>query len=282
MKLPPPDGISTGIIETIGNIKIGFLAYTYGTNAFLNNNYLNKNEKWWVNLFQEQELHNKVYRSLYNSCVFSLFRRASNKISRHILHREVFCPVYERTEKSICFDRKIQKDIFSLRKSGAEYIVMCLHEGGQYNSRPRKRTGKTVNKMIRYGVDAVICNHEHVIHHYEKTDLNKVKVFSLGNFTGLAGVQSEPYNKMADYSVLFNLYLVTYNGKVNIEKCTFTIAKSISISDGRIQTVLLYNLINNCTDAAEKQRLIEDNLKIYNMFSNSNKDEIEIKLEYLL
>jgi poly-gamma-glutamate synthesis protein (capsule biosynthesis protein) len=192
--------------------------------------------------------------------------------------------VHERSEKIRGFINKLKNDIHYLKGNGAEYIIMCLHIGGQYNIKPLDKTKKIVNKMMDYGVDVVIGNHEHVIHNCEidRMHLNKIKIFSLGNFAGCSGLLEEPYDKMAEYSVLFNLYLSKDIQKVKLVKCSFTVVKNIFASDGKVKTVLLYNLINQCSDIYEKQKLLEDNLKIYNTFMNSNKTKIDLKLEYSL
>jgi poly-gamma-glutamate synthesis protein (capsule biosynthesis protein) len=272
---------STGITETIKGIKIGILAYTYGTNAFYNHVYLKNNELWRVNLFQAQELHNQIYRKLYNSRIGSLWRRIINKIARLAIHRTIYGPVYERKEARNQFRCKLKKDIQDIKASGADYIIMCLHVGGQYNVTPLCETKKIVDTMIKYGVDVVIGNHEHVIHNVQLGTMNTIKVFSLGNLSGSNGVYNPPYDKMADYSVLFNIYL-SKKENIKLEGCTFTIAKNIAVSDNKTKTVLLYDLINHCSDRNEREKLLADNLKIYNLFVNIKEEKIDLKKEYPL
>jgi poly-gamma-glutamate synthesis protein (capsule biosynthesis protein) len=274
---------STGIVESFlgGQIKVGFLSYTYGTNAYANNNYLDQNTKWMVNLFQEQELHNRYFRKIYKFLPFSLFRRVINKISRSLGYKNIFCHVYERTEKrGEYFDDRIKNDIELLKEMGADYIIMCLHIGGQYNVKPLAKTNEYINTMIDCEVDAVIGNHEHVVHPC-KILRNKIKEFALGNFTGSAGTLRRPYNTMSDYSILFNIYL-SKNECVEIEKCSFAIAKNISIAEGKVGTVLLYDLISSCLNEEEKTKLLQDNLKIYNLFKGVNETNVKLELEYLL
>jgi len=270
----------TGIIENIGNIKIGFLSYTYGTNAYQNKFYLKKNEKWRVNLYQEQELYNPIYRWIYLSFFFVFIRRVVNYFSRRFfLKRNIFCPAYERIERRKPFIKRMEEDIQVLKSGGAEYIIMCLHSGGQYNAMPIKNTKKIMMQIANMGVDAVIGNHEHVVHYGEKIT-DKIITYSLGNFTSTIGVHRNPYDKMADYSILFNLYLVKENNITKPVNITFSIAKTISDGVNRVKTVILYDLIKSCTDINERNKLLHDNLKIYNVFRNSNEKEIELKLEY--
>jgi poly-gamma-glutamate synthesis protein (capsule biosynthesis protein) len=281
---PPPQSHSlytTGIIEKVKDSKIGFLSYTYGTNAFNNKVYLNKNELWKVNLFQDQELHNPLYRRLYNAHIGRFWRRAINKIARLVIRRNMYCPVYERKEARHYFDHKMKDDIQHLRKSGAEYIVMCLHAGGQFNAKPLQQTRKLINHIVGYGVDAVICNHEHVVHKCEITG-DTIKVFALGDFTSLLGVQREPYDTMAEYSILFNIYLDREDVSIKVKQCTFTIVKKVSMGPGKIRTVLLKELIETCEDNTEKQKLMADNAAMFNKFKGTSETNIPLQLEYVI
>ena len=267
--------IPTGIVETIDNIRIGFLSYTYGTNACYNNYYLNKNEKWKVNLYQEQELYNQIYRFFYKYS-----RKTINYLSHLIIRRNIFGWLYEGSEKNIHFLKRMKADIAALKNNKkAEYVIMCLHAGGQYNPEPSKQCKKIVSKIDNMGVDSIIVNHEHVIHYGEKSK-NGVITYSLGNFTSRTGVHRAPFDKMAEYSILFNIYLSKKDNIVKPENLTFSIAKSISDGENKVKTVLLHDLIKNCTDTNERNKLLNDNLKIYNLFTKSSKTDLELKLEY--
>lgn len=273
---------TTGIIESINGINIGFLSYTYGTNAFHNQNYLKRKEIYKVNLYQEQELHNKIFRKIYYSRGYTLYKEIIERFAGKILHKKIFSPVYERNEGRRYFKKRIKQDIINMRRLGADYIIMCLHAGGQFNTQPLNKTKKIIKQLVHLGVDSVICNHEHVIHSYKKIESNKVAAFSLGNFSSTIGVQIPPYDKMADYSILFNLYLLKDNLGVKLERYSFSIARSIPIADGQIKTVLLYDLINNCNNEEEKRELFADNIKIYNTFTNSRCENINLEREYFL
>lgn len=270
-----------GFIKSIDGIKVGFLSYTYGTNAFANNNYLKKKEKYMVNLFQQQELRNKFVRLSYKN-MWKFYSRLYRLYLRVFNPKQLKREVFERKEISFLYMMRLKKEIKLLKKNGAQYIIMCAHMGGQYNTKAKEETKELVDKIIRFGADAVIGNHEHLINESDLSGIknNVIKTYSLGNFSGLAGVLKPPYDKMAEYSIVFNIYLNKDGNSVNVDKCTFSIVKSIKINDGKIKTVLLYDLINNCNDKEDKKKLISDNLKIYNLFLNTNKSTIELKEEY--
>lgn len=271
-----------GFIKEINDIKIGFLSYTYGTNAFANNNYLKKNQKYMVNLFQRQELGNRFVRMCYKN-PYKLYSRMYKIFERIFYPEQLKRQVYERKESSRSYLRAMKKEIELLKKKGAEYIIMCAHIGGQYNQVPSKETKELVDKIVSYGVDAVIGNHEHVINKCDLRNMrnNVIKTYSLGNFSGLAGVLKEPYDKLSEYSIIFNIYLNKEESKIKVNKVGFTIAKSIKECENKIKTVLLYDLIQNAS-GEEKNKLIDDNLKIYNIFLNKDVTEVDLKKEYYI
>lgn len=270
-------------IEDIQGIKIAFLSYTYGTNAFFNHNYLQRDEKFMVNLFQEQELSNWFIRKCYNNPK-RLYSRVVRKIGRILYPQQFKKPVYERKEKSKRCIRQLIKEINECKQNGADYIIMCMHAGGQYNAHPTEYTKKLCDDLIKYGVNAVIGNHEHVVHNCDMSQAQKgiIKTYSLGNFSGKAGVLKEPYDKLAEYSIVFNIYLLKDENTVCIEKCTFSIAKSIAVCSDKIKTVLLFDLFNDCKDENEKKILKDHNTAVVNTFLNTRHDEVEVKKEYII
>ena len=185
-------------------------------------------------------------------------------------------PIYERNEKSLLNKRKIIQEIKNVRKNGADYIIMCMHEGGQYNSKPIARTVKNAEFMIKNGVDIVIGNHEHRIHKVI-TDKKQIITYSLGNFIGSEGVFENIHNAMSEYSILINIYLC----KDNIKYSTFTIIKCIkdeNKNEKGIKVKLLYDLINECDN--EKEKLLKDNNKIIKIVTGKDIDIKDIKKEY--
>lgn len=259
------------IIKNIEDKKIIFLANTYGTNAFQNNIYLNKKDKFHVCMIQAQELNNKLIRIINNSNNF--FIKILRKILKifHIMQFQK--PIYERKEKKYLY--KILKDIKKIKKEeGPDYIIMMMHDGGQNNDKPISRTIKHVNYMRKLGINAIITNHEHMIHKIE-LQKNGIITYSLGNFIGINGILEEPYDKMQEYSIGVNIYFL--EKKI---KYTFTIFKVIYDENQKCITVNnLFDLINTEKDIVKKQKLIDDNKKIVNNVL-SNNCEVNVKLEY--
>lgn len=270
-------------IHNINRIKIAILSYTYGTNAFSNKVYLenaDKNAK--VNLFQEQELSNWWIRKLYLSS--NIIIKSIRKIFTVLGLFQLKKFVYERNESSRRQRNEIINKIKKYKKAGADCIIMCMHEGGQYNKEPIKRTKKTVKFLIKNGVDLIIGNHEHVIHPIEYKE-DKLISYSLGNFISTTGVTKEPFDKMAEYSILLNIYVSKNNEEIDYNKCTFTIVKSVKdkIKDGiSVKAKLLYDLIEESDNLEEKQKLMRDNQTIVQLITGKNINLNNIKKEYEL
>ena len=259
------------IIKNIENRKVAFLANTYGTNAFNNNVYLDKKDKFHICLLQAQELNNKFIRTIYNSNNFLI--KCIRKIFRVFNIFQFRKPVYERNEKS--YLAEIEKDIKIIKeKEKVDYIIMIMHDGGQNNESPIKRTEKNIKYMKNLGVNAIIVNHEHMIH---KVKLQKdgIITYSLGNFIGINGILEELFDKMQDYSIGINMYF--YEGNI---KYTFTIFKVIYDDKLKCITVnTLYDLIKNENNIEKKKKLIEDNNIIVNKVLK-NESHSDAKLEY--
>lgn len=199
-------GKSYKIVELDG-IRVGFLAFTYGTNAFSNHNYVKKNEGYMIDLLQPQELTNPVERWLVTSNMFLV--RCVREVFRRLHLFQFDKPIYERTQPAKRERENLVASIKECREAGADYLVMMLHVGGQYNETPTDYTKSVCELCRECGVNAVMANHEHVIHPIEKRSMNEHSFceYSLGNFFSDIGVQAEPYDKLAEYSAVYHIDL---------------------------------------------------------------------------
>ena len=263
-------GNKKNLVIDIKGVRLGILSYTYGTNAFANNVYLDKNQEL-VCMFQRQELSNSILRKIWNSK--NIFVKIIRKICK-ILHLFQFNKnPYERYEKNAVELKKIDEQINLLKAKNVDHIIMCMHEGGQYNSKVQTKTKKTVQKILAKNINIIIGNHEHVIHNVEHNS-NSVISYSLGNLISSFGVIEEPIENYNDYSIILNLYLTSKS----IEKVTYTIVK-IHDENNIIKSSLLYDLIENEHDTKVKESLINDYYGIQKIVSNSFEKEIKKEIE---
>lgn len=255
------------VCKSLNGVKIGFLSFTYGTNAFCNHNYLRLTDLWRVGMFQAQELSNPVSRyCFYRPGAF--ISRVYNKIRRVFHFQNYGCQVYERKENDWLQMRMVSRDIRHLKKQGVELIVCHLHIGGQYNEHETTHTQKIVNKLRKKGVNVIAGTHEHVVHGCSNEHLaeNSVETYSLGNFFDTTGILKPPYDKKAEYSIVWHIYVDTVTKK--IAKTSYTICKTILQEDNKkIEVVPVYDLLSNEADSDKYNQLWQDMQTIAYRFS---------------
>lgn len=233
-----------------------------------------------VDLLQRQELTNPVTRKLWQSN--HIIVRIIRKLLRMAGIGQFNVPVYERRESSKREIAYYKQQIASVKKLGAEYIVACLHIGGQYNDLPTEYTKEICQLSLELGVNAVIANHEHVIHGIDMRHLSKQTfcIYSLGNFLSASGVVSEPFDKMAEYSVAVNLYLTKAEGKKILAEYSFEIFCNVLNMDNKVISVSLFDYINSGLKEDVKKKLLVENNVLVNRILNTVGVEYPLLREY--
>jgi len=263
------------VILNIGKMKIGVISYTYGTEACYNNNYLEKGEEYRVNLLRNQELINPVRRFFHVSK--RLFPRAVRAIYRRMLPKRASREVGERWESDRKQKIRLINDI-NYAKDNSDYVVLCLHCGGQYNEKPTLYTKKVVDFCLSRGVNAVIGNHEHRIQGSLLKNNDRIATYCLGNFTGGAGVLRPPYDKNANCSIMFNIYIDDNRKTVN--RTSFEVLISVNCN-GKLMTKNVFDEIKT-TKSFPVQELYNKNLQAVNDFLGTDLKELEPREEYFV
>lgn len=269
------------ILLDVQGVKVGFLSYTYGTNAFNNNNYLRWSEHWKVNLLQSQELSNPISRY----CFHHGGGRASriyNKVRKLLSCKNYGCQVYERKECDWFQRRRIKADIQTMKKAGADIIVFYLHIGGQYNEKETDRTLKTAEFLSKQGVNIIVGSHEHVVHGSSNKQMseNSVETYSLGNFLDTTGVTTPPFDKMSEYSIAWHVYIEKQSKRIS--KTSYTICKTV-LQEGenqKVEVVPVYDLLESECDAHNKQQLWQDMQEIALRFSGQKIENPQFEYFY--
>lgn len=147
-------------IKNLKGTKVAFLSYTYGTNAFINHNYLKQEDLFRVDLLKKQEHSHSLIRKLKNKICenASFFSYRRDKVYLHRLENKI-----------------------KTAKRNADITVVCLHTGGQYNKHIEHYTKKLCKHISQLGVDLIIANHPHVVLKAKKI-CNTLVFYSLGNF----------------------------------------------------------------------------------------------------
>ena len=170
--------------------------------------------------------------------------------------------------------KNLLEDIKDIKAQNVDFTIMYMHSGGQYNPGPTEYTKKLSSYLISNGIDIIAGSHEHVVHggDFSRKNEGKLVTYSLGNFVGIAGVYSKPFDKMAEYSIAWNIYLDDIKKK--IIKTTFSVMKTIELYEKKIQTVPVYDLIYK-NNGVEKEKLIADALYIAKVFSGQSYQEVQ-------
>jgi poly-gamma-glutamate synthesis protein (capsule biosynthesis protein) len=122
------------LIEEVGEIKIGFLSYTLGTNGL-------------DSLLTSDELEYMVDR--------------------------------------VDDEKKIKKDIDTLKDAQVDLILAYIHWGTEYQNQPNSYQEKLGKKMVEWGVNIILGSHPHVVQRSEiiqHDGKDNYIIYSMGNF----------------------------------------------------------------------------------------------------
>lgn len=211
------------IVLEIEGRKVALLSYTYGTNSVFNGHRLSRLNRFKVALTETQPPKLRVPTR------WNIPLRLFNKIASKTIYRR----------RELLGD--IKRDIVNAKKrGGADFVIMCLHYGGQYTDFPTPQTRKMVDWLFNNGVDLVIGNHEHIVHPIHRTPAGKVAAYCLGNFSSTPGDLSDDIKEIAvrnrtDYSLLLTLEF-----PVNwiYPTVSFKVLKSVLGEDGIARTMV--------------------------------------------
>lgn len=241
-------------IKNIDGIKVAFLNYTYGTNAFAHHRYLE--HKYMVNLFQPEEC-NKGSVFLLNS--YEQIAKDTDEIYNKKLGFEFAEPYIEQLKNDI-----------SKAKSKSDFVVMIMHSGGQYNDVPEAYTKNLVKIIKSFGADIIVGHHPHIIQKTCLTD-GVLTAYSLGNFLFSLERKNDIHIDPAggekidpSYSVILRLTLKRDKQSIRPEYA-FNLMKITEI-DGLPIPVNTYELYKETGD----EKLLSDIRFFVNRFAGNN------------
>ena len=269
------------LILSVGGMTIGVMSYTYGTNAFSNHQYLKKEDRYCVNLFQNQELPDPVSRFFFRrrKKIPGVFK----KLYRLASPAQAALPVFEKRYPSRAREMYLLEDIRAMKEKKPDLIIFCMHSGGQYNEEPNEYTRYLAGLLADQGIPIIIGNHEHVVHGCDLSGIreNRFTAWCLGNFSGLAGVTREPFDKMSEYSVACSLYIGKQDKRIRKVGCR--VLKSVPYKDTQgACTVPVYELIQAEAEPEKKRQLMRDMAAVASRFCGRQISETEICEEYVV
>ena len=191
-------------IKEIDGIRIAFINYTYGTNAFAHNTFLEN--KYMVNLLQPEETKKGSIHLLneYEQIAKDVSRIYAEQTDEYAYVR----PYLEQLERDI-----------KIAKEKSDYVIMLLHCGGQYIQEIDPYTKFIADKIKEYGADMVVGNHQHIIQSCTLEN-DYLKVFCLGNLLYDNRITGDGYYfDSPSYSAVLHLDITKEaDGKIEVNK----------------------------------------------------------------
>ncbi|MDO4780794.1 MAG: CapA family protein [Candidatus Saccharibacteria bacterium] len=251
------------VIREVSGKNIGVIAFTYGTNRQQNNITLPWFRHYLVNLFQYQEVTLRPYQ---------LVRRVVYKV-----RREVF---WLRSPLRLW---RMLRTVRQCRRAGADYVVMCLHVGGQHNDKPEAFTKWICDVVARHGANAVMACHEHVVHPIVRS-ANVPIAYSMGNFLYHPRAEDVPHRAKSDlrsdYAVIVHLDVQADANGVPHTTVAVSVTKNIVSQQGVSIVAPAATLYEQATGAA-KQALYDDIAYIVETATGRPFDGI-VRAEYVI
>ncbi len=271
------------LYENIKGRKIAFLSYTYSTNESNTGIVLTNKNDYYVNLLREQQ------RGLDNASLWKCiaFKVLSNK-QRLLLKRIVarakllfgipFMTARFDFVKDGDLNNKYLDDVVNdikEAKKNAEFVILLVHAGGQFNDSPGEYCQFLVRFLIDNGADLVVENHPHVIQKLEFIN-DKMAAFSLGSFNMSCSSDYVVKESLPQYSVALHQYIEGSNMRY-----TFSILKNVESKDGKIVVWPIDKLYDNL-NTEQRKNMNSEVAKVYERITGKKYEYIEPKPEFAL
>ncbi len=82
-------------------------------------------------------------------------------------------------------EKKIENDIKKSKESGADFTIVFIHWGNEYQLEPSSYQKQLANSMFQWGADIILGSHPHVIQESDVVYIDeeaKYVIYSMGNF----------------------------------------------------------------------------------------------------
>lgn len=234
------------LIKDFKGTKVAFLAYTYGTNSRSNGCIITKDKEYLVNLTRPQD--EIPYRPLLRRAagkLLSIVRRP--KVTSGVVG-DCVCETEVNSSRNTEYENKMLNTIRNA-KQRADIVIMCLHSGGQFNSKVEGYTQHLFDIIADAGADAIVCNHAHTTLPIYRRG-NCLIASALGNFSFAPGEGYWVDGVNAEYSALLSFNIVNkriVDYCVNICKCARNkegLAVTVPVSNVK-EIATINNRLNN-------------------------------------
>ena len=204
-------------VREIDGIRVAFLNYTYGTNAFAHGRFLA--HPYMVNLLQPEETRPGSIHLLND------YRRIAADV------RRIYGGMNDEYAAAEPYLLQLRADIRSAREQ-ADYVIAVIHNGGQYIEAVDPYSAFIAEKIRAFGADLIVGHHQHLIQPCSTED-GFLKIFCLGNFLYDNRIEyGDLYFDKPTYSAVFRLSLTRDEGGSICAKKQFAVYTTMTDSRG--------------------------------------------------
>ncbi|MBQ4269556.1 MAG: CapA family protein [Clostridia bacterium] len=235
-------------IKEFDGVKVACINYTYGTNAFAHRRFLTR--PYMVNLLQPEETKKGSIHLL----------ETNEEIGARV--EEIYCQKTDEYDFVKPYLDRLERDI-KRAKEVADYVIMIMHCGGQYNLDVDPYTKYVAEQIKSFGADIIVGNHPHIVQECGNKD-GFLTVYSMGNFMGSPVLEGKREIDIT-YNAVLHLNLSKRAGQVCVEK-SFSLYKVVE-TDVELYAVDTFDLYAETQD----EKLKEDILYFANRFAGEQK-----------
>ena len=243
---------NTLFIKELNGIKVAFINYTYGTNAFAHHKFLK--HPYMVNLSQPEEtLPGSIH-------LLSSYEKIENEVERIYTHGKDFELVKPYLDQ-------LESDI-RRAKSAADYVIVIMHSGSQYIREVDPYSLFLTDKIKQFGADIIIGHHQHIIQSCLTDDDGYFKIFCLGNFMCDGKIEMDDfYFDSPLFNAVFHLSLSRSDDGSIQEKKSFSIYTTVKDKLGLPCAIDSYDVYKKSYETYLREKI----LRYANWFAGSNK-----------
>lgn len=263
--------------------KISFLSYTYGTNETNTGIALNETNDFHVGLLKRQSIvssDNNHVKNLLLKIIGGKYRRLIKKfIYRTMLvfgipYMHSYIDQIREGDRENIYLERVKKDI-AKAKNDSDLVVLLVHAGGQFNPEPGEYCEFLMDFLTKFGADAVIENHPHVVQKIKETN-KKLTAYSLGSFNLSPSADYIIHEPLPEYSIALHQYILN-----DAVKYTFSILKIIEDKAGNIVVWPIEDLYEKCNEQ-ERKLLWKESSTIFERVTGEITQKFSIREEYNL
>ena len=257
------------VIDVKG-IRIGLLAYTYGTNPNINRVLLQGDERYCVDLLQPQEYRPDT--SLAARLKGSVSVDTKTKIKK-LLGRPYKNHIIDTLPNSL--DERIRHKADAVREQ-SDYSICLLHCGGQFNAEPGDYSRYMMGFFAEAGMDSIIGNHPHNVQEAERMPRG-IATYCLGNVSLSPSSIYVPMENHPDYSVMLHLYFGVETKKV--ERITASVLIIREDGRGYLKVYPAHEAIEKC-GKSERDDILKNTETVLRVFMKNKSFTAEMQEEW--